>query len=149
MFIFPVPRPKCYALSGGMHNLSRLPNYTDRDTARVGSDTICNVPDPAHGLEPLCRGVDPTYIAICLRFRPRFAQIVNRRLLRVLGLATKLVWWTLNSRYGTKLQHYSNLAQPQFRPWGGSHTSHHVKPLRGTLRLTCALYNRGKKGTKM
>jgi hypothetical protein len=26
--VFPVPRPKCHALSGAMHNMSRLPDHT-------------------------------------------------------------------------------------------------------------------------
>jgi hypothetical protein len=43
-----------------------------REIVRVCSDTKCDALGPAHGIGPLCRGVNPTYIATRLRFRPRF-----------------------------------------------------------------------------
>ena len=46
----------------------QAPELYVRETARVSSDTICNT------LGPLYRGVGPTYVAIRLRFRSRFAQ---------------------------------------------------------------------------
>ena len=57
-----------------MRSLSELPSHTSVKPRELALNTICNTLGLAHGLGPLYRGVDPTYVATRLRFYPRFAQ---------------------------------------------------------------------------